>query len=228
MTTNDIRNDLFAMQDLKYKAFHEKLIPNVNPDTVIGVRTPQLRNYARKVFKGIENTGFLQEIPHEYYEENNLHAFCIEQIKDFMECIAQLNRFLPWVDNWATCDMMRPKCFKNHLEELLPEIEHWLNSSDVYAVRFGIEMLMVHYLDERFEERFLWRVAEIHSEEYYIKMMIAWYFATALAKQYEAAIRILEEHRLPIWEHNKTIQKAVESYRITPEQKAYLKTLRSK
>ena len=228
MTTEDIRKDLFAMQDLNYKAFHEKLIPNVNPDMVIGVRTPELRIYARKVYPELENTGFLQEIPHKYYEENNLHAFCVGQIKDFQECIAELDRFLPYVDNWATCDMMRPKCFKRHLDELLLEIERWLESSDVYAVRFGIEMLMVHYLEERFEAQFLERVAEIRSEEYYIQMMIAWYFATALAKQYESTVRILEEQRLAVWEHNKTIQKAVESYRITAEQKAYLKTLRRK
>ena len=223
-----IRKDLFAMQDLGYKAFHEKLIPNVDPDTVIGVRTPELRKYAKKVFKECKINGFLQEIPHKYYEENNLHAFYVEQMSDFKACIEELDRFLPFVDNWATCDMMRPKCFKQHLEELLPEIERWMESSDVYAVRFGIEMLMVHYLDERFEEHFLRRVAAIQSDEYYIKMMVAWYFATALAKQYESAVRILEEQLLPVWEHNKTIQKAVESYRITSEQKVYLKTLRRK
>ena len=175
-----IRKDLFAMQDLGYKAFHEKLIPNVDPDTVIGVRTPELRKYAKKVFKECKINGFLQEIPHKYYEENNLHAFYVEQMSDFKACIEELDRFLPFVDNWATCDMMRPKCFKQHLEELLPEIERWMESSDVYAVRFGIEMLMVHYLDERFEEHFLRRVAAIQSDEYYIKMMVAWYFATAL------------------------------------------------
>ena len=188
----------------------------------------QALGYSKKVFKECKINGFLQEIPHKYYEENNLHAFYVEQMSDFKACIEELDRFLPFVDNWATCDMMRPKCFKQHLEELLPEIERWMESSDVYAVRFGIEMLMVHYLDERFEEHFLRRVAAIQSDEYYIKMMVAWYFATALAKQYESAVRILEEQILPMWEHNKTIQKAVESYRITSEQKVYLKTLRRK
>lgn len=228
MIRKQIVDTLFAKRDLEYKAFHEKLIPNVHPDTVIGVRTPELRAYAKIIYKEPDIEIFLQTLPHKYYEENNLHAFMIEQIKNYKECICELDRFLPYVDNWATCDMMRPKCFKKHKKELLPEIERWLDSSDVYAVRFGIEMLMVHFLDESFEERFPDWVAGIIGDEYYINMMIAWYFATALAKQYDCAVRYLEKQKLPVWIHNKTIQKAVESYRITDEQKAYLRTLRRK
>lgn len=226
MTTNEIREELFKMQDLKYKDFHSKLMPTINPDTIIGIRVPELRKFAKRMSKDNDIQNFLAEPPHKYYEENNLHAFLIEQIKDYDECIEELNKFLPYVDNWATCDSMRPKCFKKHTDELLMQIEIWLKSKDTYTIRFAIEMLMVYFLDEKFDERFLTTVSTIRSEEYYINMMIAWYFATALAKQYEATLPYLQENKLSTWTHNKTIQKAIESYRITDEQKIYLRTLR--
>lgn len=220
--------DLLAMQDLEYRAFHSRLMPTVEEDKIIGVRTPQLRKYAKEFYKKGDWRKFLEELPHTYYEENNLHAFLIEEIKDYEECVYKLNEFLPYVDNWATCDMMRPKIFKKHLPELLIEIQNWLAAEEIYTVRFGIVTLMTFYLDEMFEETYLEWVASIQSEDYYIKMAIAWYFATALAKQYACAVKYLEENRLEQWTHNKAIQKAVESYRVAEEQKAYLRTLRRK
>lgn len=223
-----IREALFAAQDLSYKEFHGKLMPTVDPELIIGVRTPQLRALAKNLKKEPEITAFLTDLPHQYYEENNLHGFLIEQIGDFTQCIVEVNRFLPFVDNWATCDMMSPKCFKKHRKELLKEIETWLACAHTYTVRFGVGMLMTHYLDEDFDPSYLEMVAAIRSEEYYIRMMVAWYFATALAKQYDSALPYLEENRLGIWEHNKTIQKAVESSRISGEIKQYLRTLKRK
>lgn len=225
-----IRLDLFAMQDLTYRDFHSKLMPTVDKELVIGVRTPQLRKYSKDLFKTQKQMAeaFMQELPHTYYEENNVHAFFIEQIKDYKECITALNAFLPYVDNWATCDMMMPKIFKKHLAELITDIKHWIESEYTYMVRFGVNMLMKFYLDEEFNVKYPKMVASIQSEEYYIKMVIAWYFATALSKQYAVILPYIEENKLDAWTHNKTIQKAVESYRITQEQKAYLKTLKRK
>ena len=221
-----IRDRLFALQDIGYRDFHSSLMPTMDKALVIGVRMPRLRKLAKEL-KGTELAEeFLQILPHRYYEENNLHMLLIEQISDYEECICELNRFLPYVDNWATCDMGGPAVFKKHLRELPEEIDKWLASEATYTVRYGIGMLMRHYLDEAFDPEYLKRVAKIESKEYYIRMMVAWYFATALAKQYAHALPYLEEHRLERWIHNKTIQKAVESYRITPEQKAYLKTLK--
>ena len=216
-----MKERLFALQDRTYRAFNAKLLPTINPDTIIGVRVPQLRALAKNIRK--ED---LDPLPHVYYEENCLHAFCIENIKDFTQCVAALEEFLPYVDNWAVCDGMRPKCFKKHKTELLEKIRQWLQSSHPYTVRFAIGMLMVHYLDEDFSEEFPRLASKVYSDEYYVNMMIAWYFATALAKQYDAVIGYLEEKRLPLWVHYKTIQKAIESYRITVQQKAYLKTLK--
>lgn len=224
-----VQKELFAMQDDAYRAFHSKLIPNVDPLRIIGVRTPQLRSYAKQFAKREEAADFLRQLPHEYYEENNLHAFLIEQIKDYETCVAEWNRFLPYVDNWATCDMPSPKVFKKHLPELLAQIRQWMASTETYTVRFGIGMLMRLYLEpETFSPEYPACVAELRSDEYYVNMMVAWYFATALAKQWEAVIPYIEERRLSQWCHNKAIQKAVESSRITPEQKAYLRTLRWK
>lgn len=221
-----VRTRLFELQDIKYKDFHSKLMPTVDPDLVIGVRTPQLRKFAREFSKTPEAAEFLKILPHKYYEENNLHGFLVEAIKDYEECIAAVNAFLPYVDNWATCDLMRPKVFGKHLQELLAQIKIWMESKETYTIRFGIEMLMTFYLDEQFDIAYPELVAEVQSEEYYVNMMIAWYFATALAKQYEAVIPYIEQGRLARWTHNKAIQKAIESYRITEEQKAYLRTLR--
>lgn len=219
---------LFSMQDLKYKKFHSKLMPTVESDLVIGVRTPELRKFAKEFSKMELAEEFLQNLPHQYYEENNLHAFMISSMKDFDKTVEKLNDFLPYVDNWATCDMMRPVTFKKHRAELLAEIEKWLKSDMPYTVRFAIEMLMVHFLEEDFDVSYPHKVADIRSDEYYVRMMVAWYFATALAFQYEKILPFIENKTLDPWTHNKAIQKAVESYRITPEQKEYLKTLKMK
>ena len=218
-----VRERLFAMQDVSYKEFHSALMPTVNPDLIIGVRTPALRKFAAEFAKTPDAADFLRILPHTYYEENNLHAFLIEKIGDFDDTVAALNTFLPYVDNWATCDMMSPKCFGRHLPELLSPICAWLASPHPYAVRFGIGMLMKFYLDEAFSPEYPAMVAAVEREEYYIKMMVAWYFATALAKQYDAVLPYITERRLDAWTHNKAIQKAVESYRISAEQKDYLK-----
>lgn len=224
----ELQKRLFEMQDKGYKEFHSKLIPTVNPDKIIGVRTSELRKFAKDFAKSQERQSFMENLPHEYYEENNLHGFVIESIKDYDEAIKATDKFLPYVDNWATCDMMSPKVFGKHTDKLILKIGEWISSKDTYAVRFGIGMLMRFYLDEEFKPEYLSMAAGVKSEEYYINMMIAWYFATALAKQYEATLPYLLENRLDIWIHNKTIQKAVESNRITKEQKAYLKNLKRK
>lgn len=227
-TIRGIREELFAMQDADYREFHSKLIPNIAPERIIGVRTPQLRKYAKQLAKTEEASVFLEELPHYYYEENNLHGFLLEQVKDFDACIAQWNRFLPFVDNWATCDMPSPKVFGKHLPGLLTQLRLWMDTGETYTVRFAIGMLMRFYLDDAFSPEYPALVAAVESDEYYVNMMVAWYFATALAKQWEAVIPYIEERRLAQWRHNKAIQKAVESSRITPEQKSYLRGLRWK
>ncbi len=219
---------LFELQDLAYRDFHSRLMPTVPKEKIIGVRVPELRKFAKEFAKTEDSKEFLKILPHKYYEEDNLHAFLIEQIKDFDECISVLDNFLLCVDNWATCDMMSPRIFKKNTEKLLPKIEEWLISDYTYQVRFAIGMLMKFYFDENFDERYLSLVASVKSDEYYINMMIAWYFATALAKQWEKALPYIENKVLDQWTHNKAIQKAVESYRITEEQKEYLKMLKIK
>ena len=227
MQTN-LQIELFKLQDLKYKEFHQKLMPTVNPDKVIGIRTPVLRKFAKGFGKRDEAKKFIKNLPHKYYEEDNLHAFLLEEIKDYEELIKELNIFLPFVDNWATCDMMRPKILKKHKTELLEDIKKWLSSNNTYTIRFAVNCLMNYYLEEDFKPEYLYWVKNIKSEEYYINMVRAWYFATALAKQYDEAVKILENKPLDKWTHNKTIQKAVESYRITDEQKIFLKSLKFK
>lgn len=229
-----IQQHLWDLQDIEYKNFHSRLIPSVAPSNIIGVRTPVLRGYARELLRsGKKDAGvqaeidaFLADLPHQYYDENNLHAFLIEGIKDYETCLDAVNRFLPHVDNWATCDMMSPKVFARHPDELETVITAWLASGETYTIRYAIGMLMRYYLDERFEVRYLDQAAERCCEEYYINMMVAWYYATALAKQYEQTLPYLESRRLPLWTHNKAIQKAVESNRIPAERKAYLRTLK--
>ena len=221
-------NRLFEMQDLKYRNFSHSLMPTVDKEKVIGVRTPALRKLAKEFSKDERSKNFMSSLPHVYYEENNLHAFLIEQITDFETAVLETDRFLPYVDNWATCDCMSPKAFKKDLDRLLTKIDQWLSSSHTYTVRYGICTLMRYYLDSRFSPDFLKKVAEIRSDEYYVKMMIAWYFATALAKQYDATLPYISEKKLDKWTHNKAIQKAIESYRVTDEHKAYLKTLKIK
>ena len=224
----EIRQGLFALKDEKYKEFQKKLIPTVDENTVIGVRMPVLRKYAKDVSGTPGAVIFMQTLPHEYYEENNLDGMLIETMKDYDECIAYLEEFLPYVDNWATCDLISPRVFKKHKDELLVKIKEWMASDRVYTIRFGMEMLMTHFLDEDFKPEYLGMAADVHSEEYYVNMMIAWFFATALAKQYEASLPYIENHCMDRWTHNKTIQKAIESYRITDEQKRYLKSLKIK
>lgn len=222
----EIRKRLFKLQDKKYRDFQCRLIPTLESTTIIGVRTPELRRYAKELVKQKDMQNFLHFLPHQYFEENQLHAFIISEIKDNKQCLEELNRFLPFVDNWATCDQLSPKVFKKNRSELIDQIKQWVCSDKTYMVRFGIGMLLEHFLDDDFDSIYLEMVSKISSTEYYIRMMIAWYFATALAKQYTKALPYIEEQRLDIWTHNKTIQKAVESRRITLEQKEYLKCLK--
>ena len=222
----EIQQRLFALQDAGYRDFHAALMPTVDKALVIGVRMPALRALAKEL-KGTEPASdFMAALPHEYYEENNLHAALIGHIRDFDACMAAVERFLPYVDNWATCDMMNPRALAKDKAALLERIRLWLQSGHTYTVRFGMGMLMNHFLEEDFREEYPALVASVRSEEYYVRMMQAWYFATALAKQYEAAVTYLEQRRLGAWVHNKTIQKARESFRVSQEQKEYLKSLK--
>lgn len=226
MKIDEIRNELFRNQDEKYRDFQAKLLPILDPQTVIGVRTPILRGFAKTLYKENDFSDFLNELPHEYFDENQLHAFLISEIKDFDYCMDELNKFLPFVDNWATCDQLSPKVFKKHKQELLEQIKIWLISEKTYTLRFAVGMLMQYFLDEDFDLEYPKMLLEIRSDEYYVKMMIAWYFATALAKQYEAILPFWENKSLEKWTHNKAIQKALESYRVSDEQKIYLRTLK--
>ena len=226
MNKADLYRKLYDLQDLKYRDMQIKIIPTVEPESVIGVRTPELKSIAKDILKDGNYKGFLEELPHRYFEENQLHAFIISGIKDLNECMEDLETFLPYVDNWATCDQMSPKIFKKHKDVLLTHIKEWLESDKTYTVRFGVKMLMDHFLDEDFDPIYPEMVAKLRSEEYYVNMVIAWYFATALAKQYESILPFIEEKRLDDWTHNKAIQKSLESRRITEEQKLYLKSLK--
>ena len=228
MLTDEIRAELFRLRDEQYRDFQAKLIPGMEPGTMIGVRTPALRSYAKELGKRSDVRFFLEALPHFYFDENQLHAFILSGMKDFDECVRAVDRFLPFVDNWATCDQLSPKVFGKNHAALLPWIEKWLDSAETYTVRFGIGTLMQHFLDQDFDPAYLERVAAVQSEEYYVNMMRAWYFATALAKQYSAALPYLEKRRLDDWTHSKTIQKAIESYRISDARKAYLRALRVK
>lgn len=227
MTNKDILNRLFEMQDLEYKAFHLNLMPGVDPDSVIGIRTPLLRAFAKEIYKSGEYEEFISELPHKYYDEMNLHGFILCEMKDYEKVIYEINRYLPYVNNWATCDLVSPKkAFKKNLDLLLVDIKKWMNSDKTYTIRFGIEMLMTFFLDDEFKPEYLEWVSEVKSEEYYVNMMIAWFFATALAKQYDSTIPYIEQHILDDWTHRKSIQKARESFRVSQSQKDYLKTLK--
>ena len=227
MIIDEIRTELKKLQDVKYREMQIRIIPTVKPESIIGVRTPELRQMAKQYAQAEEIGVFLKDLPHQYFEENQLHAFILSGMKDYDVCLEELNRFLPYVDNWATCDQMSPKVFRKHRKELLNSIREWIGSKETYTIRFGIGMLMEHYLDGDFDPVYPEMAAGVRSEEYYVNMMTAWYFATALAKQYDAALPYIEQHRLDDWTHNKAIQKAIESYRITPEQKDYLRTLKT-
>ncbi len=228
MIIDEIRTELKKLQDTGYRDMQVTIIPTVNPDSIIGVRTPALRQLAKELSKREEISVFLEDLPHRYFEENQLHAFILSGMKDAAGCIKLVDSFLPCVDNWATCDQMSPKVFKKNKDLLLEYVNRWIKSDHTYVKRFAIGMLMEHFLDEDFKTSYLTKVSKIRSKEYYVNMMTAWYFATALAKQYDAALPYIEGQKLDIWTHNKTIQKAVESFRITPEQKEYLKSLKRK
>ena len=221
-----LQKQLFELQDLKYRDFHSKLMPETDKETVIGIRTPVLRKFAKEFAGTSEAEAFLRQLPHRYYEENNLHMMLITGIKDYEKCMEEIQRFLPCIDNWATCDYPAPKCFARHKDQVLEEAKRWISSGETYVIRYGIGMLMRLFLDEDFSSEYLEMAAAVQSQEYYVNMMIAWYFATALSKQWDATVPYIEHHKLPDWVHRKTIQKAVESYRITPEQKEYLKGFR--
>lgn len=229
-TATHFTKELFELKDEAYKEFNKKLVPNVSEDTMIGIRTPKLRTLAKKLWKEdrAKCLDFMKSLPHSYFEENNLHAFFIEQIKDLGEAIDETEAFLPYIDNWETCDLFSPKLFKKHKAELLKHIGKWMKSKHTYTVRYAIGLLLQHFLDEDFKPDYLEQVAKIRSEEYYIRMMVAWYFSIALVKQYEETLPFLQEQKLESWTHNKAIQKARESTRVSPERKAYLNTLKVK
>ena len=224
----EVQAKLFSMQDIGYREFQSKLIPDLSIERMIGVRTPQLRDFSKEFGRTAEAAAFMKCLPHTYYEENNLHACLIERILDYDAAISALEEFLPYIDNWATCDMLRPKVFKKNLPRLLEKIRGWLRSDLPFVVRFGLEMLMIHFLDDAFQPEYLELAANVDRKEYYVRMMVSWFFATALAKRYEETVVYLEQYRLPVWVHNKTIQKATESYRISVKKKVFLKSLKIK
>ena len=228
MIREEIREKLFGLADPGYRDFSSKLIPTADPGRFMGVRTPALRKYAKELARREDIGEFLHSLPHGYFDEDQLHAFILSELKDAERCFDEVSAFLQYVDNWATCDQMSPKIFKKHRGELLEHVREWIGSDRTYTVRFAIGMLMEHFLDEDFDPGYPEMVCAVRSEEYYVRMMQAWYFATALAKQYDRIIPYITERRLEPWTHNKTIQKAVESYRITPGQKEYLRSLRVK
>ena len=224
----EIVDILYSKQDKKYRDFQAPLFPNINKEIMIGVRTPELKKLAKELSGQELANEFIKELPHQYFDENQLHAFLVSLIKDYDKCLLEVDKFLPYIDNWGTCDQLSPKVFNKYKDKLIKEIKRWLKSSHVYTKRFAIGLLLGLYLDDDFNEEYLELVSHIRSEEYYINMMIAWFFATALAKKWDYAIKYIEEKKLSIWVHNKTIQKAVESYRINNEQKVYLKSLKIK
>lgn len=224
--SNDIQTTLFALQDEKYAAFQRKLLPGIDVNSVIGVRTPLLRSLAKQLAGTDLAEDFLAKLPHAYFDENQLHAFLVSDIKNFGRCVELLERFVPYIDNWATCDQLSPRCFFKHKTELLPHIMRWLESAQTYAIRLAIVMLMRHYLDDAFQPNHLAVVASVNKEEYYVKMAQSWYFATALAKHFDITVHFLQRQTLDVWTHNKTIQKAIESYRIDEEKKSLLKKMR--
>ncbi len=223
---NKITEDLFKLQDLIYRDFYSKLVPNLDNEFIIGVRTPDLKRLAKEIFKSGDYYSFIQSLPHKYYDEYQLHSFIISQITDYETVLFEVNKLLPYIDNWATCDQLNPTIFKKNRNILIYEVLNWLKSTNTYTVRFGIVMMMRYYLDNDFKAEYLQIISDIKSDEYYINMAIAWYFATALSKQYETTLPYLTENKLDVWVHNKTIQKARESFKISAEQKEYLKSLK--
>ncbi len=226
MITKEIRERLFQNADEEYKRFHSKLIPTIAPEKIIGVRTPALRKLASEYFYSAEISEFLSDLPHKYYDENNLHGFIIAKYNDYGYALKHINAFLPHIDNWATCDLLNPKAFTKNRDRLKKDIDIWLESEHIYTKRFAVVTAMRHFLDSDFDENFLWRIANIRSDEYYVKMAQAWFFATALDKQWDSAVKIIEERKLDVWTHRKAIQKSCESLRIPKDQKEYLKLLK--
>lgn len=222
----NIRDELFKLQDVSYGDFQAKLTPGIPRELFIGVRVPNVRKLAKMIVKDYDTTEFLSELPHKYYDEDMLHGLIVSEIKDYDTCVKAVDEFLPYVNNWAVCDIMSPKIFKKNKDVLLDKIREWVSSEKTYTCRFGIEILMSHYLDDDFRPEYLDIPGSVHSDEYYVKMMVAWFFATALAKKWDETIKYIEEYKLDIWVHNKTIQKACESNRISSEQKDYLRTLK--
>lgn len=223
---DNIQTKLFRLQDVGYGDFHSKLMPNIAREKIIGIRVPVLRRFVKELSEA-EKEDFLQQLPHNYYEENNLHGLIIMESRDYGSCIEELERFLPYIDNWATCDMLRPKILRKHLPELLEKIYQWLASEDTYTVRLAIGFLMSFYLDDgAYQREYLAKVAEVSSKEYYVRVMVAWYFATALAKQYQDALPYMKKGRMEEWTRRKAIQKALESRRVSPEHKEYLRNFR--
>ena len=227
-TIDKIKRFLQSEKSSSLQKFNAKLIPNIDKESILGVKIPALRAFAKDLFKDADYDDFLNDLPHATLEENHLHAFIIEQVKNFEKCIELTQKFLPYIDNWAVCDCFKPEVFKNNKKALLPIVKEWLKSHNPWVVRYAVNMLMTHYLDDFFDVELACLVAKLSFDDYYVKMVVAWYFATALAKQYDSVLAILENKKLPTWTHNKTIQKAVESYRIPNERKAYLKTLKIK
>ena len=223
-----VEDELFELRDIKYKEFHSRLMPTVDRERIIGVRTPVLRKYAKGLAGSDRKKEFMSELPHYYYEENNVHAFIIETIKEFDAAVYETEKFLPFVDNWATCDAFAPKIFEKNKEKIIKKAEQWIKSDSIYTVRYGIGVFMRYFLDDEFKNEYLDMIANIKSDEYYVNMMRAWYFATALAKQYKSTVLYIENNKLDDWTHNKLIQKAIESNRISIDVKTYLRTLRKR
>lgn len=222
----EILERLFELQDSEYADFQAKLTPTIKREKIIGVRVPVLRKFAKEIIKSGQGEAFMDSLPHFYYDENMLHSLLLSEIKDYDECIKRIEYFLPYIDNWAVCDILSPKIFRKHKGELIDKIRVWYKSKECYTCRFGIGMLMSHYLDDDFKPEYLEIAASMRSDEYYVNMMVAWFYATALAKQWGSTIPYIELRKLPVWVHNKTIQKSCESFRISSEQKAYLRTLK--
>ena len=217
---------LMKEKDDRYREFQVKLVPNISPETIVGIRTPQLRTIAKEIYESKNRDEFLKDLPHKYYEENLIHFFVLSMFKDFEQCVQAVEVFLPFVDCWPVSDQATPKSFRKNHQKLLPYIRKWIASDHIYTARFGLRMLMNEYLGEDFREEYLELAASKRGEDYYLKMMIAWFFATALAKRYDETITYFEDRRLDEWVHRKAIQKATESFRVTDAHKEYLKSLR--
>ena len=225
----EIEERLFSLADEKYRDFHSSLMPTIPKENIIGVRVPYVKNIAKEFGSRDDIGEFLSDLPHKYYEENNLHIFIISAIKDYETCLAEVEKFLPYIDNWATCDGSNPKALLKQPQRFYEKLKLWLKSDKTYTVRYAVDILMNRvYLEDNFSPEHLELVSSLTSEDYYVKMVVAWYFATALAKQYESTLPYIEKQKLPVWTHNKAIQKATESRRITDEQKEYLRKLKIK